>query len=295
MIISLFSYKNEINLTKSNYNGITENVTMFQDKIVIHRNMDNVIHFKITDRDRVRFRVNEESDYQIGLRIIDDKKVVVSKMYLTPKIEGDFFSTIIPKEMVNSLSKDDDYTFIVTFKENGIETPLYTDHDFNAVGTLEILENYADTVTDVYSRTEPYVFFSDGKVKEKKAKHVFSTILPRDEKLYSVRLKTIENDAIEPQESSSTDQDNDFINSDENDNPETISGTKSCYITIEKSNQGYYPFNEKAQQWDEVVTLPHYGNTEIPIVLIPERVYMRVVIHTEEPERFELVVEKLET
>lgn len=263
MIVSLFNYATELHLTSPSYNGLLENITMFNDKIVFHKNVDNPLHIKISDRDRVRYKVSEEIEFQLRLRIIDRQNVVVSSTYLVPEIEGHFFSTVVTKEALDDLRADEMYTFIITKVENDVETPLYLDHDFNTQGELEVRGNYLDTYHEVHTHTEPYPTFKYGQATTKSAKHVFSVIIKRDETLYGISITNVE-------------------------------GTETnCTVTLEKNGQGHYPFSERSEQWDEVLSIPHKGESVIPFTTIPERVYMRVVLHTDKPEDFQLNVEKV--
>ncbi len=266
MSIPLFKYNQTIHLASTNYHGQKENTTMFQPSLRVHKNMTNPIHVTISDRDRVRVKVNEgeEVPFKLRVRIINRQRIVIYNEYLVPVVDGNFFKINLGVDVVNSLESEETYKYTITQVDNltNEETPLYIDHNFNVMGNLEVVSNFMDTYTEISTHTEEYLTRERNKDVRLKSKHYFTTPILRHEDLVSVMVKS--ND------------------------PSVL-----CMVTIEKDNQSRYPMTERPAQWDEIATLnPRPEGITLPITLIPERVYFRVVIHTDRPENFYLELTK---
>lgn len=266
MPIPLFCYNQAIHLTSTDYHGRKENTTMFQETLRIHQNMSNPVHITISDRDRVRLKITEDEElpFQLRIRIINRQRIVVYSEYLVPVIEGDFFKVILTKELVNSMESDETYHFTITQVDNSTqeETPLYIDHNFNIMGRIEVVSNFRDVYTEIVTQVDNYATRQNGKDVSLDNKFYFITPVLNNADLVSVEVL-----------------------------PQHLD--KHCIITIERDNQSRYPMTERPSQWDEVISLrsPPEGTT-LPINLIPERVYFRVVIHTDYPDAFVLRITK---
>lgn len=273
MLLDLYRYFHTIPLTNSNYSGKLENVAMFNDTLVLHKNVDNTFHIKITDRDRVTYTPDDDSESESSIkflfRIIDERKVVVSKFYLDFINDGKYFKATIPKDKINELDSRTEYTFMVTIEETVEDTvtemPLYTDHDFSGQGFIKVEDNFKDIETEVFTRTEVYqktgTFGSP--ISEKEGKHFFNEIILNDGNIYDIEVKSIDDET-------------------------------QCAVTFEINNQGHYPANPRSEQWDTTAT--YYGigtDTTSILTRIPERVYVRILIHTYDPDNFELHVSKI--
>jgi len=264
MVIALFNYIQSIHLTQPKFSGIKENTTMFQSDLFIHQNMDNPIYLVISDRDRVRLKVNEDQppNFSLKLRIIDERKKVVATDILEPVFSENHFSVIIPKSLANSLEGDDVYRYTITMVEGDQEYPLYTDHNFSVMGNLHVKENFYDTFHETYNKLEKYIYRKDYKDEEMNNKFYFADMFIKDKSLVSINLKR-------------------------------HSPQSHCVVTLEKNVQNHYPLTHRKEQWREVVTIQNPFENGIPIDMIPELVYMRIVIHTNDPDNFYLDVEKL--
>ena len=284
MILTLYSYNFKIPVTMSRYSGQLGNVTMFDDTLVLHKNMNNIFQLTITDRDRVRLKLDEESPLKVKFRIISEDEVVVSSFYLDYKNDGNFWEFVIPKDEVNKLESDAGYRFAATlYKEdlqgNNEEVPLYVDHNFKLMGYLEVHDNYFDIIENTYTMTEPVVDHYLTDEKEFEAKHFFIDTLFNDDNIYKVEVKYV----MPEQEF------------DEFGEPLPIPLDR-CYVTLERNTQTHYPIEPKNDQWEPVAT--YYGmgieDTEIDFNKIPLKTYGRVIIHTERPDNFELIVHKID-
>lgn len=284
MILTLYSYNFKIPVTLSRYSGQLGNVTMFDDTLVLHKNMNNIFQLTITDRDRVKLKLDEDSPLQVKFRIISEDEVVVSSFYLDYKNDGNFWEFIIPKDEVNKLEADAGYRFAATLYQedlagNNEEIPLYVDHNFKLMGYIEVNDNYFDIIEHTYTGTEPVVDHYLNDEREFEAKHFFIDTLFNDDNIYKVEVKYI---PPSPE-------------FDENDEPLPIP-LERCSVTLEKNNQTHYPIDPKNEQWEPVST--YYGigveETEIDVSKIALKNYGRVIIHTANPESFELVVHKID-
>ena len=284
MILTVYNYNYQIPVTMPRYSGQLGNVTMFDDTLVLHKNMNNVFQLTITDRDRVRLKVDDELPIQVKFRIISEDDVVVSTFYLDFENEGNFWKSIIPRDEVNKLIADDNYRFTATLYELDInnvpqELPLYVDHNFKLMGYIDVKDNFFDIVENVYTTTEPIVDHYLDNETELMAKHFFIDHLYNDGNLYKVEVKFIE---PEPE-------------LDDEGLPLPIEYER-CYVTLERHMQSHYPIQPRNEQWEPVST--YYGigvdDTEIDISKIAEKTYARVIIHTKNPENFEMVVHKIQ-
>lgn len=166
---------------------------MFDDTLVLHKNMNNVFQLTITDRDRVRLKIDEDSFLQVKFRIIDEDDVVVSSTYLDSKKEGDFWETIIPKDEVNKLHSGEGYRFAVTLYQedaggNYEEEPLYVDHNFKLMGYAEVHDNFFDIRLDEYVHTEPVIDHFRDEEYEFDAKHFFTHTIFNDGNIQKIEI-----------------------------------------------------------------------------------------------------------
>lgn len=334
MILTLYNYTYRIPVTISRYSGKLGNVTMFDDTLVLHKNMNNVFQLTITDRDRVRLKLDEDSTLQVKFRIISEDDVVVSSSYLESKFEGDFWQMIIPKEEVNALTADGGYRFAVTmYKEdaggNFIEEPLYVDHNFKLMGYVEVHDNFFDIKETSYYNTEPVVDHFLDSEEEFEAKHFFTDVIYNDGNIHKIEVvSNIEDDEPEP-EPEPDEGDNGFCDIDcvfvdgEPVPPAVLSTPplpgpglypdpepeapvdmeeiipiipKRCYVTLEKNLQTHYPITPKNDQWTPVTSFYGIGtdDTEIDFSKIPLKTYGRILIHTKYPENFTLKVHRID-
>lgn len=283
MILTVYNYNYQIPVTMSRYSGQLGNVTMFDDTLVLHKNMNNVFQLNITDRDRVRLKVTEETPIQVKFRIISEDGVVVSMFYLSFKETGNFWEFIIPKDEVNKLDTGDGYNFTATLHEfddmgNSQETPLYVDHNFKLMGRIDVHDNFFDIETEIFTTTEPLVDHYLNDEREFEAKHFFIDHLYNDGNLYHVEVRYIEPEPVY-----------------DDDGVLVPNVPDRCSVTLEKNMQTHYPINPRNEQWNAVATFYGVGveDTTIDFSKIDERTYARVIIHTERPENFELVVHKI--
>lgn len=270
MILTLYNYNYRIPVTLSNYTGQLGNVTMFDDTLVLHKNMNNIFQLSIHDRDRVKLKIDEQSPLKVKFRIISEDDVVVSSFYLEHYENGNFWEYNIPKEEVNKLNDGESYSFIATlYKEdlqgNNEEIPLYVDHNFKLMGYINVHDNYFDIVEEVYTTTEPIIDRYLTDETELSAKHFFIDHLFNDGNVYKVEVRSVDE-------------------------------TSQCSVSLDKHRQMHYPITPRNEQWDTVATYYGIGQdvTEIAFQPIPERVYSRVIIHTDTPQNFELVVHRIQ-
>lgn len=242
---------------------------MFDDTLVLHKNMNNVFQLSITDRDRVKLKIEEDSPLKVKFRIISENNVVVTSFYLDHYENGNFWEYIIPKDEVNKLEEGDGYTFTATlYQEDAAgtseEVPLYVDHNFNIMGTIVVKDNYYDIIQNEYTITEPIVDSYLDDEEELKAKHFFIEHVVMDDSVHMVEVVSL------------------------NDN--------ECAVTLDKHAQAHYPVSPKNDQWDTVATFYSVGQdkTAIPLNQIPEMVYFRIIIHTTQPENFKMVVHRIQ-
>lgn len=267
MILTLYNYNYRIPVTFNNYTGQLGNVTMFDDTLVLHKNVNNTFQLKVNDRDRVRLKIDEENPISIKFRIIDEDGVVVSSFYLVPEISGHFWEYTIPKDEINDLNDGENYKFTATLynPDDESEKPLYVDHNFKMMGSVTVHDNYYDIITEEYTTTEPIItrYLTDETVLD--GKHFFVDHIFNDGSIYKVEVRSFDE-------------------------------SKRCSVSLDKHMQRHYPIQPKNEQWETVAT--YYGigidTTEIAFQPIPERVYARIIIHTDDPDNFELIVHRIQ-
>lgn len=149
-MIHLYQYTQLIPVFRNSGNEGLENTEMFNDHMVLHRNMTNRLKFKLTDRDR---RSIDMDNQKIKIKIIDDETtLVVDTFYLYPTEKSKIFAVELDKEFVNQLLPRNDYSFMTAVEfGDGTEEVLYMDHEFLSKGSIEVVDNYSET--DQYSIT----------------------------------------------------------------------------------------------------------------------------------------------
>ena len=149
-MIHIFKYLQIVPLFRNVSNEGLENTnTMFNESITLHRNVDNVLNFKLTDRDRRSIDIDNKN---IKVKIIDDHtKLIVDTFYLSSTNNAKVFKADIPATFVNQLLPRRDYSFNATIEDSsGNEEPLYIDHDFMMRGNITVIDNYSEIVSKKY-------------------------------------------------------------------------------------------------------------------------------------------------
>lgn len=143
-MINLYQYTQLIPVFRNSGNEGLENTEMFNDHIVLHRNMKNRLKFKLTDRDRRSINLDNE---KIKIKIVDDEStLVVDTFYLYPTEKSKIFAVELDAAFVNQLLPRFDYSFVTSVEmADGTEEVLYMDHDFQSKGSVEVVDNYSET------------------------------------------------------------------------------------------------------------------------------------------------------
>lgn len=134
-MINIYSYEKTYKLLSGEYKNL-EDTTMFNDTITVYKGLTNTISFKIRNRDRVSI-----TPPVVILNIKRfDNNLLVSRLYLE-LIESDKFykADLSPLEL-DHLDVNTKYMFFLTYEENGIERPLYTDHNYSIEGEFNLKE-----------------------------------------------------------------------------------------------------------------------------------------------------------
>ena len=147
-MIHIYKYSRTVPIFRNvSYEGLENTSTMFNDTITLHRNLDNVLNFKLTDRDRSSIALENKN---ICVKIVDDETtIVVDTFYLSPTNNTKIYSVVLPKEFINQLLPRRGYGYFVSIVDaEGNEEPLYIDHDFMMKGEMEVIDNYSEIVRE---------------------------------------------------------------------------------------------------------------------------------------------------
>ena len=261
-MIHIYKYSRTVPLFRNvSYEGLENTSTMFNDMITLHRNLDNVLNFKLTDRDR-RSIVLENKN--ICVKIVDDKTtLVVDTFYLSPTDNTKIYSVILPKTFVNQLLPRHGYGFFVSIVDaQGAEEPLYIDHDFMMKGELEIVDNYSEITTE--KMNESYSQRLDAHEKEVEGEYVLDEFIESDGDFRKVEFKTYD------------DQVSDAIK-----------------VKIQKHRGKYFPVRTNDElQWEDFIEVSNIHNHTWSYQELPEGKY-RAVLITETPEEYFFVYSKI--
>lgn len=192
-MIHLYQYTRLIPVFRNSGNEGLENTDMFNDHIVLHRNMTNRLKFKLTDRDR---RSIDLDNQKIKIKIIDDEStLVVDTFYLYPTEKSKIFAVELDKEFVNQLSPRFGYSFVACVEfGDGSEEMLFLDHDFQSKGAIEVVDNYSETdqytLTDFTQREDQHEYKVDGEYYLTQHIHVDENFVSLEVKSYDGTTRT---------------------------------------------------------------------------------------------------------
>lgn len=149
MTINIYSYKNIVNLVNSDPTML-ENTQVFHDKLTLYKNLDNIVTFRIRNKDRVH---QTFTDSKIVLNIVDTFSRLIEKIELDYTEENKRYTVKVEKDKLLNLNNGIDYKYFVSVKDiyTDQETPLFTDHINSIFGNLEIVEPYLTPYEETYN------------------------------------------------------------------------------------------------------------------------------------------------
>lgn len=261
-MIHIYKYSRTVPIFRNvSYEGLENTSTMFNDTITLHRNLDNVLNFKLTDRDRRSIEIENKN---ICVKIVDDKTtLVVDTFYLSPTNNAKVFSVVLPKTFINQLLPRRGYGFFVSLVDaEGKEEPLYIDHDFMMKGELEVVDNYSEIVSE--KMNESYSIRLDSHEDEVDGEYVLDSFIDVDENFRMVEFKTYDDQVSDP-----------------------------IKVKIQKHRGKYYPIRpEDSSQWEDFIEVNNIHNHTWSHHELPEGKY-RAVLITETPEDYFFVYSKI--
>lgn len=261
-MIHIYKYSRTVPIFRNaTTEGLENTSTMFNDTITLHRNLDNVLNFKLTDRDR-RSIVLENKN--ISVKIVDDETtLVVDTFYLSPTNNTKIYSTTLPKDFVNQLLPRRGYAYFVSLVDaEGIEEPLYVDHDFMMKGGIEVMDNYSEVVTN--KMTETYEIRLDAHEKEVDGEYVLDEYIESDGDFRMLQFKTYD----------------DLVSS-----PITVK--------IQKHRAKYFPVRPNDElQWEDFIEVSNIHSHTWSYHELPKGKY-RAVLFTETPEEYFFLYSKI--
>lgn len=253
-MISIFKYTKTVPIFRNVSNeGLGNTDAMFNDTITLHRNMDNTINFKLTDRDR---RTVQFENKNICVRIVDDEThLVADTFYLSPTQTPKVLSATLPSAFVNQLDPRLGYSFFVAIESpDGSLEPLYIDHDFHMSGNVTVLDNYSEVVQDKH---DGYHQRTDNFEDDIRGEYCLSTFINVDVNFRQLDFKTYDSQSSEP-----------------------------VSIKIQKHHGKYFPIStEDDSQWREFLEVKNVHTHSWSHVELPEGKY-RAVLTTETPEQY---------
>ena len=254
-MIHIYKYSRIVPIFRNVSNeGLENTSTMFDETITLHRNLDNVLNFKLTDRDR-RSIVTENKN--ICVKIVDDETtLIVDTFYLSPTNNAKIFTTTLPKTFINELLPRRGYGFFVTLVDaSGNEEPIYIDHDFLIRGEIEVLDNYSEVITNKID--EGYSTRLDTHEDEIDGEYVLDEYIEADGDFRSVEFMTYD-DTVSPP-----------IN-----------------VKIQKHREKYFPVRTVDEiQWEDFIEVSNIHNHVWSYNELPKGKY-RAVLITDNPDDY---------
>lgn len=260
-MIHLYKYVRTIPIFRNVSNeGLENTSTMFNDTITLHRNVNNVLKFKLTDRDRRTVNIGNQN---IKVNIVDDATtLIVDTFYLSPTENTKIFEVTLPKTFVNQLLPRRDYSFTVTIVDaHGEEEALYIDHDFMMGGSITVYDNYSEIDAEKY---EGYVQRVDAHEKDVDGEYVLEDYIEVDEDFVKVELLSY-----------------DSIN-----DPEIT-------VKLQKFREKYYPVRVNEElQWKDYIEVHNTNSHVWSNIELPKGKY-RLVLLTQDPSPYFMVYHKI--
>lgn len=194
-MIHIYKYSHIIPIFRNtSFEGLENTSTMFNDSITLHRNVNNVLNFKLTDRDR---RSVDIDNVNITVKIVDlHSTLIVDTFYLSPTDNRKIFKATLPASSVNQLLPRRDYNFIVSLIDaNGEEEALYIDHDFMMGGTITVVDNYSDIAPE---KVEGYIQRMDRRDKKIHGEHCLENYIDVNEDFIKAEFMTYDDQNTVP-------------------------------------------------------------------------------------------------
>jgi len=261
-MIHIYKYSRTVPIFRNiSYEGLENTTTMFDDTLTLHRNLDNVLNFKLTDRDRRSIATDNRN---ICVKIVDDETtLIVDTFYLSPTENAKIYTVVLPKTFVNQLLPRRGYSYFVSLKDaEGNEEPLYIDHNFMLKGDITVEDNYSEIVSE--KMNENYSLRLDAHEEEVEGEYVLDDYVEVDENFRSLELKTyndLSSDAIR--------------------------------IKIQKHRGKYFPVRPNDHlQWEDFIEVSNVHNHTWSFQELPEGKY-RVILYTQVPEEYFFIYSKI--
>lgn len=187
-MIHIYHYNNLIDLTA--LQGNLGNTTMFNDKIKLFKGLDNKIHFKIRNTDRVTQTPNN-----VVFTLLDSNKVILLQSYLDFDENDKKYTLSITNQQLTDVTPSKAFYFTLSYRndsDNG-SMPLFVDHNFEIHGKVEVIAAHTPINIDEYNKfkevdykdlvdfvDEDHTFLLNERfnVDEKHIKFTFTSILP---------------------------------------------------------------------------------------------------------------------
>ena len=248
----IYSYSNTIPLFKNHSEGL-ENTSMYNSTLKLYKGFNNVIKFKIRDRDRRSITFEDKSVKIVIINQYTD--IEVTSFYLSPDENDKIVSAKIEPSHLEDIEEGSGYLFMAVLVDDldQSEELLYIDHDFGVTAPLEVLEAIRKPIKTEYHKKEQLV---DNFEKPMHGFHYFHEFIKDDESVLYVEFESTDN--------------------------------STCDVFLEVNNLRYAPIDTNANnQWEKIKKYYDVGIDPLRFDLKNEKYnYYRIVIETDEPEKF---------
>jgi hypothetical protein len=141
--ISTYLYPNRIQLLADLAGFNVEYTNVYQRTVKIYNGIDNTLEFDVKNADQKRIDLSTVTNLQLNVMDAAGIELPSSPYTITPlnQTTSKGLATVtIPQEDLVDL-QDQYFTYSVTCVKDGVDTILYADSRFGAIGTIELVGN----------------------------------------------------------------------------------------------------------------------------------------------------------